>query len=111
MGQHIAQELVFGGNTPGDLVAEPSLAEKVPCKECAGSGGTSVFAAINHGEHACTDCNGKGFNWEPIEAPVAACSPSTQSCELCNPEYGGLCKMSFDWCKQVSSLQASDATS
>lgn len=42
-------------------------AEKVPCSECKGSGGTSVHAAIHHGEHACTDCNGKGFNWEPTE--------------------------------------------
>lgn len=57
-------------DTASGAIAQP-LAEKVPCGECKGSGGTSVFAAINHGEHACTDCNGKGFNWEPIDEPPA----------------------------------------
>lgn len=45
---------------------EVELAEKVVCGECKGSGDTSVSEAINWGAHRCTDCNGNGFNWEPI---------------------------------------------
>lgn len=42
-------------------------AEKVDCPACGGSGETSLHAAMYHGEPRCTDCNGKGFDWEPIE--------------------------------------------
>jgi len=63
-------------------VADVQGAEKVTCGECHGSGGTSVHAAINHGEHGCTDCNGKGFNWEPVEPDPAATLAALDSDEL-----------------------------
>lgn len=50
-------------------VSSPSheVAEKVVCGFCKGTGDGEI------GLHGCTDCNGKGYFWEPIEnaAPAA----------------------------------------
>jgi hypothetical protein len=106
---------VLDGLTDAAMAAmSPPAAEKVACPECKGSGDTSVHAALHHGEPRCTDCNGKGFNWEPVEGPVpptliAATPPapapvisaSAPSCELCNKEYGFSCTRSHDWCLEV----------
>jgi hypothetical protein len=53
-----------------DAGGEP-LAEQVRCNECAGTGSYS-----RQGD--CTDCNGKGYNWEPIEQASAAGTGSEQ---------------------------------
>jgi hypothetical protein len=40
--------------------ASAGQAEKVTCPECKGTGGVRMAGD-------CSDCNGKGFNWEPAE--------------------------------------------
>lgn len=51
----------------GSVLRELPLAEKVTCGRCNGTAETSVRDAIDEGEPLCSDCNGKGYHWEPIE--------------------------------------------
>lgn len=46
--------------------ASRQVAEKVTCGFCKGTGDGEI------GLHGCTDCNGKGYFWEPIEDDVAS---------------------------------------
>lgn len=51
------------------------LAEKVACRTCGGDGGVVV-------DGDCSDCNGKGYDWEPVDAaPASADNPSTAGAE------------------------------
>lgn len=110
---------VLDGLTDAAIAAmRPPTAEKVACAECKGRGDTSVHATIHHGEPRCTDCNGHGFNWEPVEPPVvsevaaAALRPvpvPAPSCELCNKECGFGCTREYDWCRDVRGAPSAPA--
>lgn len=51
------------------------MAEKVTCDACGGVGGIVM-------DGDCSDCNGKGYDWEPIDAaPAPADNPSTAGIE------------------------------
>lgn len=73
----------------GSVLREEPQAEKVTCGRCNGSAQTSVRAAIEDGEPLCSDCNGKGYHWEPIESHNDGL-PGTVASFVQVPGHGGL---------------------
>lgn len=67
--EYLQRKNLLGSPLRADVSPKVVMAEKVTCGRCKGTAETSVRQAIEEGEHKCSDCNGKGYDWEPIEEP------------------------------------------
>lgn len=86
--EYLQRKNLLGSPLRAASEPKPVFAEKVVCARCKGTTETSVRQAIEEGEHKCSDCNGKGYDWEPVEEPditadqLVAIKRASHVCEM-----------------------------